>query len=106
MPENQWPMDVKETILQDFHHDTNDADAGSNEPSQILVGDRRQEIVIIGKSSMLNEDQIRHVLDDCLLSDDEFETYKGIVLGTNSHDDGNVGDRLSNVFECPEELQF
>ena len=34
-------------------------------------GDRRQEIVLIGRN--LDEDRIRKLLDDALLTDDEFQ---------------------------------
>jgi len=75
--------------LKDFDHDDE-------------IGDRRQEIVIIGKTSSLDESLIRSILDDCLLSNDEFDVYKDIVLGC----DDDITEKLIHAFDCPKELVF
>ena len=56
-PQDDWPLEDPQLI----------AEIKSNWDEQ--VGDRRQELVIIGQD--LNEDLIRRALDDCLLTNDE-----------------------------------
>ncbi len=56
-PDDEWPEDEAEVGR------IRDAFVGEH-------GDRRQELVFIGDA--MNEESIRRILDDCLLSDEEF----------------------------------
>jgi G3E family GTPase len=70
----QWPAEAVPTILEDYD------DAGHNEEDQSCssVGDRRQEIVFIGQSlgEIGNQRVIGDVLDQCLLDDTEWSTFR------------------------------
>ena len=74
LPREQWPEESKKVILSDFdsydHVESND--------NLTTVGDRRQEIVIIGPGIVDDHVQgsICKALDECLLLDDEFDIYK------------------------------
>ena len=57
-----WPTDQVGSILADFDGDD---------------GDRRQEIVFIGVDAVKNRGPIESALDACLLTDDEFDLYRG-----------------------------
>ena len=74
LPKENWPEEAKADILSDF----DDANHDESDPSMPTVGDRRQEVVFIGPK--LNNPSIQQcvceTLDQCLLSDDEWVTYK------------------------------
>ena len=74
LPREQWPEEAKDDILSDF----DDANHNEKDASMSTVGDRRQEVVFIGpKLSDANvQDRIRGALDQCLLADDEWISYK------------------------------
>lgn len=67
LPREQWPLSATESILADF----------DGESSDRSVGDRRQEVVLIGSSlqSLENQATVREALDECLLKDAEWEEY-------------------------------
>ena len=73
---SQWPAAAVDAVLADFddpNHDEKDVSGDS-------VGDRRQEIVLIGPSlgdSKL-QSEICDSLDKCLLTDSEWEAYKAV----------------------------
>jgi len=75
--QDKWPQEAKEDILLDF--DNPSRDESNNFAS---VGDRRQEIVLIGKG--LNHGWrrvvIRKILESCLVSDEEYSMYKTKAL--------------------------
>ena len=58
MPEEEWEFETEDRIAFDERWDP-------------IVGDRQTEIVFIGID--MDEDQIRHRLDDCVLTGREFE---------------------------------
>lgn len=66
LPRTEWPEEAMDTILSDFDDNAN-------------VGDRRQELVFIGEfgadDSNANEELISRALDDCLLTDEEWNEY-------------------------------
>ena len=73
LPREQWPQSAIPSILTDFDDDNHDENSESKE----TVGDRRQEVVLIG-SSLGNENNravVRQCLDQCLLQDDEWQDY-------------------------------
>jgi len=74
LPREQWPEEAKADILSDF----DDARHNEDNASMSTVGDRRQEVVFIG--TRLNDpsvqERIRDTLDQCLLADDEWISYK------------------------------
>jgi G3E family GTPase len=74
LPRNQWPHEAVNTILQDF----DSANHVEDDPHCRSVGDRRQEIVFIGPTMGDAESQnvIEQTLDQCLLNDDEWLSYK------------------------------
>jgi len=80
LPQDQWPEDAKEEILVDF--DSPDHDESNSFAS---VGDRRQEIVLIGKGlgDLATKRNIEDVLNKCLLTDKEFDSYKAMLTGEN-----------------------
>eukprot|EP00435_Cladocopium_sp_Y103_P055215 s1706_g18.t1 len=55
-------------------------------------GDRRQEIVFIGQK--LNEEPIRAMLDECLLSDEEMDAYKKRQEARNDRNDRPEAERF------------
>lgn len=64
MPEEEWPQDPRQTdiILSDFDLRT-------------PYGDRRQEIVFIGRFSAAQRAMIERQLDAALLSEEEMAKY-------------------------------
>ena len=80
LPRSEWPAEAVETVLEDFDSRDHAEDAsidGDNSSMSLSVGDRRQELVFIGKmlgTSSVNVD-IANVLDQCLLSDSEYQLY-------------------------------
>jgi len=87
LPQDQWPEDAKEEILVDFDSPNHDE---SN--SFASVGDRRQEIVLIGKGlgDLATKRSIEDVLNECLLTDNEFDSYKAMVIGENTEEHQQV----------------
>merc|ERR1719491_571192 len=70
----EMAADFKEAVIKDFHGDQ---------------GDRRQEMVFIGKD--MNEQRIRAAVEACLLTDEELS--KGKEIWSN----------VPNPFEFPEQ---
>ena len=58
-------------------------------------GDRRQEIVFIGER--LDTKGVEVALDECLLTDEEFETWKNIMRKGESIE--KTMEELSEVFD-------
>lgn len=71
LPREQWPPSAVKSILADFDDEQHD------EKSSDSVGDRRQEVVLIGTSlaSENNRALIQKRLDQCVLRDREWEDY-------------------------------
>ncbi|CAH0054242.1 unnamed protein product [Clonostachys solani] len=59
-------------------------------------GDRRQELVFIGEN--INHEGLRGLLDDCLLTDEEYGTWQEIMRDT-TRDDESKYEALENTFE-------
>ena len=74
MPREQWPEEAEADVLSDF----DDANHDESDQSMPTVGDRRQEIVFIGPqlNNPSNQQCVRETLDQCLLTDDEWSSYK------------------------------
>jgi hypothetical protein len=74
LPRDQWPTEAIETVLSDFDDPNHD----EQDPSTDSVGDRRQEVVLIGPRLGNNAYQVEicESLDKCLLTDAEWGTYK------------------------------
>ena len=58
------------------------------------MGDRRQEVVLIGLFSRDTKANISKMLDDCLLTDEEWEDYV-----TNAKDESRLSERFKNEVE-------
>ena len=73
LPRGQWPQQAVPSILADFDDDQHD-EANAEGKS---VGDRRQEVVLIGSSlgSKQSQTLVKECLDQCLLHDDEWKEY-------------------------------
>lgn len=69
---SQWPEENTEGILSDFDS------VDHNESKGDTVGDRRQEIVFIGPGlgAQTFQSAITEMLDSCLLTDEEWETFR------------------------------
>ena len=67
LPRDQWPPEAVDQILMDFGSDADEA-----------VGDRRQEVVLIGQGmgSQKNQAKLKQCLDRCLVNDIEWEAYQ------------------------------
>ena len=74
LPKENWPDEARADILSDF----DDANHDESDPSMPTVGDRRQEVVFIGPklSNPSTQQCVCETLDQCLLTDDEWITYK------------------------------
>ena len=68
----QWPDDAVETVLADFDDPNHNHDSSLNNS----VGDRRQEIVMIGTFASDTKTNICKLLDKCLLTNEEWDEYK------------------------------
>ncbi|KIS72076.1 uncharacterized protein UMAG_12104 [Mycosarcoma maydis] len=82
-----WPQDkeIVEAIKKDFQ-----------EP----WGDRRQEIVLIGKSMRDGgEDKLRAALDKCLLTDDEMKQWEDIMNDPSLETIKDKEHKLQDMFE-------
>jgi len=66
----EWPEEAKPIILSDF-----DSVDHNERIFPKSVGDRRQEVVFIGKSHEMNQEKIVEQLNSCLLNDKEYEDY-------------------------------
>ena len=86
LPRDQWPEGVDEYVLRDFddinHPSEGGEDFGINGDRPTSVGDRRQEVVFIGLGfgQLSKQIEIRETLDQCLLSDQEYNEYRSICL--------------------------
>lgn len=60
-------------------------------------GDRRQEIVFIGEG--LDHDGLEAMLDACLLTDEEFESWKGVMRNDGVEDEEKRREMLEELFE-------
>jgi G3E family GTPase len=85
LPREQWPPSAEASILADFdseHHDESNLDS---------MGDRRQELVLIGQSvgQAPNQALLQECLDDCLLQDDEWQDYL-----QSRHDEGALRSKF------------
>jgi G3E family GTPase len=92
LPRNQWPEGVEDYVLQDFDdpsHEDNKGKSGT-------VGDRRQEVVFIGPQfdSLLKQKDIQAVLDQCLLTSDEYEEYQSL-----QDSEAELQIRFANIME-------
>jgi G3E family GTPase len=74
LPRDQWPAEAIEAVLSDF----DDPNHNEEDLSTDSVGDRRQEVVLIGPRLTNSEyqEEICENLDKCLLTDAEWATYK------------------------------
>jgi len=83
LPQHHWPEEAVDTILSDF-----DSTIHSDEGNDTLdtVGDRRQELVLIGPgmNSRERQDTVCEALEKCLLTDEEFSLYKNCFKETAS----------------------
>ena len=73
LPQEQWPDEARDDILVDFdNHNHEESD------SFVSVGDRRQEVVLIGEGigEEQNRQEITRILNECCLTDEEYEVYK------------------------------
>lgn len=90
LPKENWPEEAKADILSDF----DDANHDESDPSMPTVGDRRQEVVFIGPK--LDNSSIQQcvceTLDQCLLTDDEWVTYK-----ENCSEEGALRSIYANI---------
>lgn len=66
-----------------------------------IWGDRRQELVFIGEK--LDVPAIEAVLDECLLTDDEFEQWKAVMMKSEGP---NAGDKEVNMMKEEELAQM
>jgi G3E family GTPase len=75
LPRSQWPEGIEDYVFQDFDDPSHD-DSKSNDAE--TVGDRRQEVVFIGPNfdSPSKQGEIQATLDQCLLSQEEYDEYK------------------------------
>ena len=82
LPRDQWPEGVDEYVLKDFDDISHPSEgmSGEEEEAPQSVGDRRQEVVFIGLGFGKFEKQelIRETLDRCLLTEEEYKTYRSI----------------------------
>lgn len=83
LPRDQWPEGVDEYVLRDFDdisHPSEGIEGAVEAPE--TVGDRRQEVVFIGLGFGKYEKQqiIRETLDKCLLTEEEYKTYRSICF--------------------------
>jgi G3E family GTPase len=73
LPREQWPQEAIRAILADYddaNHDDQSASTGT-------VGDRRQEVVLIGPGmgGPTAQKEVSSILDKCLLRDDELDFF-------------------------------
>jgi len=80
LPREQWPEEAVSDVLVDFDDVTHE-ESSSLSNGLRSVGDRRQELVLIGPGmgSVESQNVMQEALDRCLLRDDEFERYKEIA---------------------------
>ena len=76
LPREMWPDGVDEYVLADFDDPEHD-DTFNN----VGVGDRRQELVFIGNqyAQAKCQAEITKALNQCLLNDDEYQSYKKLL---------------------------
>ena len=90
LPQDQWPEEAREDILADFDNHNHDEEAYTFES----VGDRRQEVVLIGPGvgTVEARDYIEQTLKKCLLNDEEYAEYQSLVADESG---------LKEVFASP-----
>lgn len=78
----QWPPEATPSILLDFDSPSHD----ENDPCFASVGDRRQEVVFIGPGlgSESAQQVLNQVLDQCILQEDEWNSYCKIRNDANA----------------------
>jgi G3E family GTPase len=88
----RWPPEAVPAILSDFVPDR----ILKEDPSLDFVGDRRQEIVFIGPTlgSSQSQEAVSSALDQCLLNDEEWQTYCRLRA-----DDRELQERFPNPIE-------
>ncbi len=99
LPRDQWPEEAFEEILTDFDnkdHDEFDYDFSS-------VGDRRQEVVLIGPglSNRDNRVYVKEALDKCLVTETEYKKYQDLVRAQEDSESA-----LKSVFTSPLNVQM
>lgn len=88
LPRNQWPPESIPTILVDFddvNHSEDDenytnGNSSGSSSSRASVGDRRQEVVLIGPclADPVKQRLIHQALEQCLLTDTEWNLFNKI----------------------------
>ena len=88
LPRSQWPDGVEEYVLRDYDDPMHTEGEDNDDATATTVGDRRQEIVFIGVGfgSAKKQNRIKATLDQCLLSDSEYDEYRSIALGNEKAD--------------------
>lgn len=87
-----WPSEAVDSILADFVSE----EVAQKDRTVAFVGDRRQEIVFIGPTLGASRSQksISDALDQCLLNDEEWQTYCRL-----RDDDRSLQSRFPNAIE-------
>ena len=95
LPKDQWPEEAVEEVLVDFDDIDHDEFGGD----VTTVGDRRQEVVLIGPGlgDGKSRELIKDALQKCLLNDVEYENYQGLISDEN---------QLKTTFQSPFPVQM
>lgn len=95
LPKDQWPEEAVEEVLVDFDDIDHDEFGGD----VTTVGDRRQEVVLIGPGlgDSKSRELIKDALQKCLLNDVEYENYQGLISDEN---------QLKTTFQSPFPVQM
>ena len=98
LPRDQWPEEAVDEVLPDFDDPSHDEISDGLSKS---VGDRRQEVVLIGPGlgDTHMQNVVKETLDECLLTKDEFEAYKKISRDQDE-------DGLKSRFQSPIPVQM
>jgi Putative GTPases (G3E family) len=77
LSQDEWPQEAREEILLDFDNPSHQESNGFGS-----VGDRRQEIVLIGKglNDVRRRTAIQKILESCLVREEEYCMYKTKAL--------------------------
>jgi len=81
LPQDQWPEEARDEILVDFDNSNHDEIAYDFSS----VGDRRQEVVLIGPgmANSKNRMHIQDALRECLLTEQEYQEYQDLANDEN-----------------------